>query len=89
MLKLFTSIPLFTAIMSIVSLVFSVLSFSNDIMSLGIVCGFAFAAFGILSIISFRVQSKITAVADVALDLVGKHAEKVADAVVEHVKKKA
>ncbi len=84
MLKLFTSIPLFTAIMSIISLIFSVLSFYNDIISLGIVSGFAFVAFGILSLISFRVQSKI----DATIELVGKQAEKVADAVVEHVKKK-
>lgn len=88
MLKLFTSIPIVSGILAIIFLVlFGMSIFDGQHIVWSIPTGFAATVFGLVSYVGFRLQRKINAVTNAATNLVGEQAEKVADAIVERVRK--
>ena len=88
MLKLLSSLPFVTGLIAIIFLVlFGISIFDGQHIVWSIPTGFAATVFGLVSYVGFRLQRKINAVTDAATNLVGKQAEKVADAIVERVRK--
>lgn len=87
MLKLLSSLPFVTGAIAIIFLVLFGMSIFDGRLVWSIPTGFAATVFGLVSYVGFRLQRKINAVTDTVTNLVGEQAEKVADAIVERVRK--
>ena len=87
MLKFVSMLPLLAAVVAVLSFGGTVALIYNDWYFTSILTSFITTVFGLIAYTGFRVQKKVDAVADTAMETVGKHAERITDAVVERVKK--
>ena len=88
MFKLITSIPLIAVVAALVLFAGAFGLFYFDHQILGTLVAFLATAFGLLSYVGFRISKKVDAVTDTAIETVGRQAERVADVVIDRVKKK-
>ena len=87
MLKIVSLIPLLAATVAVLAFIGTTSLILYGHPWWGLLTSFITTIFGVIAYTGFRVQRKVDAVTDTAIETVGKHAERVADAVVERVKK--